>query len=84
MAHAQPNKERRVSEVVVQVSRAHGGEPAKANTARKTLPRPSKHQFQCLKKKTKESVQGEEMGFGWEDKAQHAHMRCRPEARDMG
>ena len=70
--------------VVVQVCSGDWGGPAQANTARKTLPWPAKHQFQCLKKKKKEFVQGEEMGFGWEDKTQHAQGRCRPVARDMG
>jgi hypothetical protein len=32
----------------------------------------------------KESVQGEEIGFGGEDKAQHAHGRCWGVGRDMG
>ncbi len=61
-----------------------GGVPAQANTARKTLPLPSKHQFQCLQGTKKESVQGEEMGFGGEDKTQHAHGRCKGVGRDVG
>jgi hypothetical protein len=58
--------------------------PAQANTARKTLPLLTKHQLQCLKGTKKKSVQGEEMCFGGEDKAQHAQGRCRGVDRDMG
>ena len=59
------------------------GGPAQANTARKTLLLPSKHQFQCLEGTKKESVLGEEMVFGGEAKAQHAPGGCRGVGRDM-
>jgi hypothetical protein len=44
---------------------------------------PSKYQFQCMKGTKQESVQGEEMGFGEENNAQHAQSRCRGVGRDM-
>ena len=67
----------------MQVCSGDWGGPAQANTARKTLPLPSKHQFQCLEGTKKESVLGEEMVFGGEAKAQHAPGGCRGVGRDM-
>ena len=67
----------------MQVCSGDWGGPAQANKARKTLPLPSKHQFQCLEGTKKESVLGEEMVFGGEAKAQHASGGCRGVGRDM-
>ncbi len=67
----------------MQVCSGDWGGPAQANTARTTLPLPSKHQFQCLEGTKKESVLGEEMVFGGEAKTQHAPGGCRGVGRDM-
>ena len=66
-----------MSKVVVQVCCGDWGGPAQANTARKTLPLPSKHLFQCLEGTKKESVLGEGMGCGGEVKAQNSQGWCR-------
>jgi hypothetical protein len=76
-------KERSVSKVVVQVCSGGWGKLAQANTARKTLPLPSKHLIQCLEGTKKERVLGEDLGFGGEVKAQNAQGRCRGMGRDM-
>ena len=67
----------------MQVCSGDWGGPAQANTARKTLLLPSKHQFQCLEGTKKESVLGEKMVFVGEAKAQHAPGGCRWVGRDM-
>ena len=72
-----------MSKVVVQVCCGDWGGPAQANTARKTLPLPSKHLFQCLEGTKKESVLGEDMGCGGEVKAQNSQGWCRGVGRDM-
>ena len=67
----------------MQVCSRDWGEPAQANTARKTLPMSSKHLMQWLEGTKKERVLGQDLGLGGEVKAENAQGRCRGVGRDM-